>query len=66
MSVSLEKYRKRPAKFDGEALEARRREYRLAVGSVRLSGGNPQDDELTELYLTGRISIRDYVRLCQG
>ena len=63
MADPLEKYRKRPARYSSAELEFRRREHEEAKASVRLSGGNPVDDELTELYLTGRVSLKEYVRL---
>ena len=64
--TDLSRYQRRLARFSGADLEARRREHSMAEGSTKLSGAGvptPFETEVAELYLTGRIGFRLYVRL---
>jgi hypothetical protein len=64
--MDLANYQRRPARFTGEALASRRREFEQAQASGQLSGAGEitgQQQELVELYLTGRISQKEYLKL---
>jgi hypothetical protein len=68
LDSKLNEFEKRPAVYEGEAADARRREFDLAEGSTRLSGAPqrwPERTRIINLHISGRINQKEYIDLCK-
>ena len=67
LDARLSLYQVRAALFSGDDLAQRRKEFASAYGMNRLEGAGDlgaRDEVIAELWVTGRISDREFLELC--